>query len=437
MIRRFPFFYGWLMVAAAGLTMTLVYAMRYSFSVFYPVMLDEFGWSQAATSLAFSINLLVYGFSAPLTGTLADRLGTRNLIPIGAAVMLLASFGLSRVEAIWQLYLFLGLMAFGTASSGWPVHALILSNWFVRRRGLAAGLITAGWGLSYLSAPVTEFLINNMGWRNTYLTLGLGVSLIVGAVGYGFQRRRPQDYGLYPDGIALESTSELASGGSVSQSQARLDLAPANPSLTLSTAVKTAQFWMILAMNFFQGIAFNMLGLHLVRFFQVTGFGRAFGATVLATLGVVSGAGNLAAFLSDRIGRERAYTLAATGSIGGVLLLFVMKDPSLVWLAFLFAVLMGFSQGLGSTSGGAAIADLFQGPAFGSINGLTVIGFGLGGLVGPWFGGLTIDITNSYDIAFTVVILCMAGACASLWLAAPRKVRPIGQKLPAQARNKR
>jgi MFS family permease len=106
-------------------------------------------------------------------------------------------------------------------------------------------------------------------------------------------------------------------------------------------------------------------------------------------------------------------------------LLLAVRDPSTPWLLYLYAGLFGAGVGLIGPTTTAATADLFQGKGFGGINGFIVMGFGPGGALGPWLGGLIYDASGSYTPAFVLVIVSALMACAAVWLAAPRKVRLV------------
>ena len=129
--RRPLFFYGWIIAGIAVFGMTQILGIRHSFSVFFPPILDEFGWSRGSTAFMLSLNLLFYGFVAPVAGSLGDRWKPHRLIPIGITVLALATVGSAFAHELWQFYLLIGiLMPIGTACSGWPLLAPALANWF-------------------------------------------------------------------------------------------------------------------------------------------------------------------------------------------------------------------------------------------------------------------------------------------------------------------
>jgi len=143
-MKRPRIYYGWFILAIAFLTATIGYSMRYSFAVFYAEILDEFGWTRAETALAYSLNLLVYGISSPIVGTLVDKLGPKRVLVIGACLMGASLLTVSQMNSIWLFYFLFGaVMAFGVNTLGYATHNAYLPNWFVLRRGLAFGLLSA------------------------------------------------------------------------------------------------------------------------------------------------------------------------------------------------------------------------------------------------------------------------------------------------------
>ncbi len=99
---RLPFFYGWVIVGTAILGMTLIYGTRHSFSIFFPPILDEFGWSRGGTAIMLSLNLFVYGLVAPLAGTLGDRWKPRRVMVIGVGIVGLATAGCAFANELWH-----------------------------------------------------------------------------------------------------------------------------------------------------------------------------------------------------------------------------------------------------------------------------------------------------------------------------------------------
>ncbi len=179
MLRRPLFFYGWIIVGIAVLSEVIVYGIRHSFSAFFPAILDNFGWSRGSTAVMLSLSLLVYGFVAPIVGSLADRWRPKKLVLIGSAILSLATLGCVSATELWHFYIIFGIIVpIGIASCGWPIWAPTLANWFVKKRGLVMSLGQVGGGLSCTSGMIAEMAISKLGWLHAYFVLG-GIVIVV------------------------------------------------------------------------------------------------------------------------------------------------------------------------------------------------------------------------------------------------------------------
>src|SRR3979411_1292649 len=161
-----PFFYGWIIVVVTFVTMAIGVNARTAFSLFFPPIIDEFGWERGVTAGAFSFGLLVSAAVSPLIGRLMDRSGPRAVMELGVALMggglLLAPL----TTQPWHLYLTIGVMVgAGSVCLGYSGQSLFLPNWFIRRRGLAMGLAFAGVGIgSGAVLPWGAHIDEQTGW---------------------------------------------------------------------------------------------------------------------------------------------------------------------------------------------------------------------------------------------------------------------------------
>ena len=198
--RESQFFYGYIVVAAAICIMTLTWGSNRTFGVFLEPMLEEFGWTRAAISGSFTINMLIMGVMALLAGRLTDSLGPR-IVLAGCGVFLGLGYILtSQVKAIWQFFLFYGVIG-GIGMSGIlaPLMSVVV-RWFLKRRSLMSGILVAGPALGIMIIPlICSFLISSWGWRFSYLILGMVVLVIVVSAAF-FIRGEPADMGLVPYG---------------------------------------------------------------------------------------------------------------------------------------------------------------------------------------------------------------------------------------------
>ena len=422
--KRGGIFYGWIVLAIAFITLVLGYAVRNTFSVFYPTIVKEFGWGRGNTALMFSITFIVYGAVSPLAGGLVDRFGPRLILPIGAFIMGVGIALCSIASTQWHFYLFYGVMvAVGLSLVGWTPLSAVISNWFVKKRGLAFGILAAGFGGSLVFALVAQFLISAFGWQTAYVIIGVSSIAIIAPLCSLLMRHNPRDKRLLPDGLPLSpqepqdlNTNEISDG---------LEGKGAT-SWTLQRAMKTTHFWFLFLVSFcLLGIAETILIAHQVFFFRDVGYTPILAANIYSVFGITFVVGNLCSFISDRLGRGTVFIPSCLLSILAVSLLFLIKDTSQPWMAFLFAVLFGLGIGIAGPVFFATVADLFQGRYFGSILGTIILGFSLGGAFAPWLAGFIHDRTGSYFFTFLLVSGSLMISIFLMWCVSTRKIRPV------------
>ena len=200
---RLPFFYGWIIVAVTFVTMAIGVNARTSFSLFFPPIIDEFGWERGVTAGAFSFGFLVSGAVSPLIGRMMDRLGPRAVMELGVALMAGGLLLAPLTTQPWHLYLTIGVMVgAGSICLGYSGQSLFLPNWFNRRRGLAMGLAFAGVGIGSVTLlPWVQHMIEQTGWRTACTAMGILVLVVLAPINL-LLRKRPEDIGLEPDGDA-------------------------------------------------------------------------------------------------------------------------------------------------------------------------------------------------------------------------------------------
>ncbi|MDO8490901.1 MAG: MFS transporter [Dehalococcoidia bacterium] len=420
--KRPLLFYGWIVVVFCFLIVLLVYGVRFTFPAFYVAILEEFGQSRGGTAGPYSLNLLVYGLGAAAVGMLVDRIGPRKVVVIGALLIGLGLVGVSQSNALWLLYPFFGvIVALGNCMAGNAAFIPMLSNWFVKRRGLAIGIYFAGVAGAPVVAPLAQQLIDAFKWRGAYLVLAvLAVAFIV-PVAVFVLRAKPAEKGQLPDGAS--SVAEPAATGQRSAPMVNSEWSAVR--WDVPKALHTRQFWALFFVNLFLGMEVNLVFLHQMAHAVDVGYSKMFAASVFGLVGFGVIAGSYAGSICDRIGRELTFTVGVLGSLLGILMLTLTGDASQPWMLYSYAVIFGMSFGMCNPALMASQADLFFGRRFGSINGLLITGFGIGGAVGPYLGGLLFDLTGAYTWSFTVAMAAIAIAGISMWVAAPRKIRPV------------
>jgi MFS family permease len=432
-LARLPFFYGWVVVAVAFVTMGIGVNTRTAFSLLFPPILDEFGWDRATIAAAFSVGFVSSALYTPFIGTAMDRFGPRVVIPFG---VLLVSAGLVLATAArspWHFYLSLGVLVVGgSVFVSYIGHSLFLPHWFVRRRGLATGIAFSGVGVgSIILFPWLQGLIGASGWRAACWAMAGLLLVVLLPLNLVLQRQRPEHLGLAPDGDPGAGGGQLAPADALNV----VDPAWAAIEWTLPRAMRTLRFWWLFA-AFFSGLfVWYAIQVHQTKYLVEVGFAPELAAWALGLVGLGGIAGQIAiGHLSDRIGREWAWTIAATGFVLCYLCLLGLQERPSATLVYLMVAAQGLlGYGL-ATVYGAIPAELFQGKHFGTIFGTLSSASILGAACGPWLTGWVYDRTGSYTPAFWLAIgLCLI-SIACIWLAAPRKVRVVaGQVARLQA----
>jgi MFS family permease len=422
-------FYGWVVLAASFISLVLGYAIRNTFSVFYPAIVEEFGWGRGNTALMFSISIIVYGLAAPLAGSLVDRFKPRLILSLGAFILGGGIALCSLATTQWQFYLLYGVVAaIGLSLVGWTPLTAIISNWFVKKRGLAFGIMGAGFGGSLVSASVAQLLISSLGWQTAYVIIGAFAIVVIAPLCSFLIQRSPADKGFLPDGIPQKSPQpqDLDEPQILSSLEGKW----AGTTWTLSRAMKTYQFWLLFLISFcLLGLAEQIAVAHQVYFFRDVGYEPMLAANIYSVFGIAFMLGTLCSFFSDRLGREKVFIPSCLLSAGAVSLLFLIRDTSHPWMPFLFAVCFGLGVGAAGPVFYAIVADLFQGRHFGSIQGTVVLGFSLGGAIAPWLAGFLHDKTNSYFLTFFILMGSLIASAVLMWLIDPDKIRAVPARL--------
>ena len=437
--KKRTFYYGWVIVGLAFISMAISYALRYSFSIFSIPLETEFGWSRGSIYTAVTIILVIYGFSSPVTGKLFDRFGPRQLFPIGACILALGLIGLSQITQLWQLYLFSVIGAVGMSFLGYVPNGTLVSIWFVKKRGAAVGAAVCGtgFGMFVIVGFIMPWIIEHYGFRWAYFILGAGSACIIVPLAAIFLRHRPQDMGLLPDGVSDNAQPENSNdANSKDKFETVVDRKWVETEWTLSKALKTPRYWALFTTGLLYTFSQYSVAIHQVQYAVDAGFDMMVAGSAFGLVGLFGMAGKFGwGFISDRIGRELTWTLGIVCNVIGVSILMAVNDPSQLWMLYSFSAFFGLSYGMGQPIVTAMNADLFQGKNLGSIFGFGGIAIALGGAWGPLFSAYLFDVTGSYQIPFTVAILSVSCSVFFVWLAGPRKVRLVaGRAKAAEAR---
>jgi len=379
-------FYGWFVVAA-GFAVTFVdFGCAYSFSAFVAPLQQEFGISRGSVSLVFSLAGFVYFSLGMISGPLADRWGSRQMAVIG---MILIGVGLAAASAaqnLTQVYAAYGLgVGLGVGCSYVPAMGAV-QRWFVRRRGFASGLASAGIGVGTLAVPpFASFLIDAGGWREAYLVLGV-LAAIVGVGMALLIANDPRDRGLAPDGDALRTNLQADQSGGAS----------------LREAITSRRFIGLYAACLACSFGVFVPFVHLVPYAVDHGMAQSRGVLLVGAIGVGSAAGRFfLGGIADWLGRE----LSLVAMFAGMALALVIWSVSTgFWPLAAFAFLFGVAYGGWVALLPAVVMDYFGGRNVSGLIGVLYTSVGFGTLIGPSVSGFAFDVTGSYTIPIVASI---------------------------------
>lgn len=391
------FFYGYVIVGAALLIMAIMWGAYNSFGIFFEPVLDYFNGTRTIISGSLSLSWITQGLLGIIMGRLTDRLGPRVVLTISGFLVGLGYLLMWKIGAVWQLYLFYGVIIGSGMGGSWVPIVSTVARWFAKRRSLMTGIVLSGISIGTLiGAPVASRLISTYDWRMSYVIVG-GIVLVVVVLAAQFLRRDPTQAKQRPygenEGEKQEPVSETHS-------------------FSLREAVRTRQFWLTSGMFFCFGFCFYTIMTHIVLHAIGLGISSTSAANILATIGGLSIVGRIVlGSAADRFGNRQVFII---GFILMAAALFWLVPAKELWALYLFVVVFGFAIGGCATSESPLVAGLFGLSSHGLILGvINLLGFIFGAAVGPFIGGYVFDTTSSYQLAF---IVCGAMSVAGLIL---------------------
>src|SRR5574341_1395741 len=399
----------WRVVGA--LLMNLSLGSLYAWSIFVAPLEKEFGWTRAETSWIFTIAVFVFGMSFVIAGRLQDKLGPFKISVIGSIGLSLGFILASFTNSLgWIFFTFGGVMGFGNGF-GYATPIPVLSKWFPDRRGLAVGLAVAGYGggsaiLAFIGPP----MLRDLGWRGTFLWLGIGyfVATIIGA----FLLQNP------PAGYKPAGWSPAPATAKVGATT--YDYPP-------SEMVRTPQFPLMWIGYCLSAAAGLMTISQLIPYGRTVGLGAAAATATLVVTAVGNAGGRvLSGWLSDAIGRLQtlrlmilvsAISMAILPNIGSIGVVFVM----LFVVYYCYGTLLSVFP--------STTADFFGTKNLGVNYGWVFTAWGVAGIVGPMIGGYMFRTYQNYTVAFYTAGVLAVISLVCMMIAK----RPAPVEAPARA----
>jgi MFS transporter, OFA family, oxalate/formate antiporter len=401
---RTRIFYGWVIVAAAFTIMLLGFGCAYTFSVFVQPLQRNFGASRGSISLIFSLAGFLYFALGAVSGPLAERWSTRSMSVGGMILTGLALVAAGLAQSLTGVYVAYGVgLGVGVGCAFVPSVGTV-QRWFARRRAFASGLAVSGIGVGTLiMPPLASHLIGALGWRETYIVLGVATALLGGGAAL-LLKDDPVKLGTGPDGDPLvpRPTQNAQISG-----------------ISLGDAVRSSQFFGLYVSCLIGSLGAFVPFVHLVPYAQGRGISAGAAVLLISEIGIGSTAGRfLLGNLADRMGRKQ--TLAAM-YLGMGLASLIWALSAHEWSLVVFALIYGIFYGGWVAVLPSVVMDSFGARNVSSIIGVLYTSVALGTLIGPTAAGY------AYDASHTYILTILGSAVANI--AAAVVVRGTGAGL--------
>lgn len=373
-----------------------------TFAVFLLPIESEMGWSRTTLAGIYAIYMGAHGLAAVVIGWFVDRVGPRVVYTIGllayGLAFLLAQFGTEP----WHFYLTTGVMAgIAMTAIGMTTATVLITRWYhgprARQLSPAIGIAYSGMGAGViLWIPITNALIEMLGWRETYRTLGI-ILCVLAVIVYVLPWSKLQ---LTP--LPLSRFGSVLGGSKDGH---------------LRAALKTKMFWLLFVIMFITAVAMYLVGPQMVAYLVSVGFDStvaslAFSINGFLTVFGIAGTGWLARYF----GMKRVATISYAMSITAVILLACLTVLPVMALLALAILPLGLSQGARGPIVSVQASQAFSGQGLGAIYGAITMGVGLGGMSGAWLSGVFYDVTGGYVLSYSVSVVCALAGVGLFWM---------------------
>ncbi|ARF74428.1 MFS transporter [Kitasatospora albolonga] len=378
----------------------------------------EFGWSRGEIGLAASINMALYGVTAPFAAALMDRFGIRRVVATALTMVAAGALASVWMTASWQLMIYWGvLVGLGTGSMAMAFAATVTHRWFVARRGLVTGILTAaGASGQLIFLPLCAWIVSEHGWRPASVTTALAALVVVPFV-WLLMRDHPADAGLAPYGGVYVAKPAPARG------------AARRTVKVLFSAARTGPFWLLAGTFAICGASTNgLIRTHFVPSAHDHGMPITAAASLLAVIGVFDVVGTIfSGWLTDRFDARRL--LAVYYALRGISLLFLpmLMAPEVQPPMVFFIVFYGLDW-VATVPPTLALCREQYGDDSAIVFGWVLASHQVGAAVVAFLGGVARDVFGSYDVVwYAAGALCAVAALMSLVIRRAGAARaPVG-----------
>jgi predicted MFS family arabinose efflux permease len=403
------FHYGWVVVGITFLTLLVTAGAMSTPGLLLVAFQKDFGWSTATISTALSLRLAVFGLMAPFAAALMLRFGLRRIMMVAVAITA-AGVGLTAlIDQSWQLTLLWGIVVGGgTGMTALVLGATVANSWFVQRRGLVVGLMTASSASGQLLfLPLFAKISDDYGWRTLVVVVACVLLCLLPAIAI-FMRNRPSDIGLTPYGSP--AGTRVAAPAAPSENPAVMSFR------ALQTAVRSKNFWLLVFGFFVCGLSTSgLIGTHLIAACGDHGIAEVTAAGMIALIGLFDLFGTVGSgWLSDKYDNRALLCVYYVGR--GLSLLFLPVALGFdLWTVSLFAVFYGldwFATLPPTIRLTTAKFGLSSGPL---VFGWMFVAHQIGAAIAAYGAGVTRTLEGTYAPAFALSgFLCIVAGFACL-----------------------
>uniref|UniRef100_A0AAU1LVV4 MFS transporter n=1 Tax=Streptomyces sp. NBC_00148 TaxID=2903626 RepID=A0AAU1LVV4_9ACTN len=365
----------------------------------------EFGWSRGEIGLAVSLDMALYGLTAPFAAALMDRFGIRRVVVVALGAVATGALASVWMTASWQLLLYWGLLVgLGTGSMALAFSATVTNRWFVARRGLVTGVLTAAGASGQLVfLPLCAWIVKDHGWRPASVTVALAALVVIPFV-WLLMRDHPADVGLAPYGGAYVEKPAPVTGAAKRTVRVLFD------------AARTGPFWLLAGSFAICGASTNgLIRTYFVPSAHDHGMQITAAASLLAVIGVFDVIGTVfSGWLTDRFDARRL--LAVYYALRGVSLLFLpmLMAPTVHPPMVFFIVFYGLDW-VATVPPTLALCREQYGEDSAIVFGWVLASHQVGAALVAFLGGVVRDVTGSYDLVwYAAGALCATAALMAL-----------------------
>jgi len=378
-----PNYYKWWVVASCTIiSMCSSGIFVYGFTAFFNPIAEDFQWSYALVSLAYSFRGFETGIAAPIVGIACDKFGPKRILFWGIIVTGLGYTLVAATQNLWSYYLIFIFLSIGMSLCSLVATMTLVSRWFTEKSSMAMGILTTGVGMGGLLTPLISALIDSYGWRQTAIMIGI-VFLVICIPLVLTMKNPPNSYNLSKESEQISKHINK------------------NDNVMLKQVVENKVFLMLALAIMFASIAGMAVTVHQMPHLINIGIPRQSAAFAVSVFAVANIAGRLLfGAIGDTFDKRKCAAIAVSFKIFGILALGLSNN---IYLAIFSATMLGIGfGGLHPLRPGLQI-QLFGMQKFGSLQGLVTTFAMIGSIISPLFAGWMFDLWGDYRLAFVIL----------------------------------